>query len=74
MEQISENEKQLQKANYIRQYYIDNKEILQQKYKSRVKCPLCDKEVSKASLNAHLKSQLCVKGQEIKRKLKTINA
>ncbi len=47
-------------------YYEANKEQLKEKAKAKVPCPLCDKIVSKASLNSHLKSNLCSKGQIIK--------
>ncbi len=72
METILTTEKQIQKVK-AKQYYMENKEVLQQKYKSRVQCPLCDKDVAKASLNNHMKSQLCLKWQEIKRKILEIN-
>lgn len=71
MEEILPTEKQIQREK-SRQYYLEHKEILQQKYKSRVQCPLCLREVSKASLNSHYKSQLCIKGQEIQKKLNEI--
>ena len=74
METISTNEKPLERGKYNQQYYLENKEILQQKYKSRVLCPLCDKDVAKASLNNHFKSQLCLKGQKIKKKVIEINS
>lgn len=72
MEEVLKTEKQIQREK-SRKYYQEHKEVLQQKYKSRVQCPLCLKEVSKASLNSHYKSQLCIKGQEIQKKLKEIN-
>lgn len=57
------------KKNKNHEYYIKNKTRLQQLYKERVKCPLCDKNVAKASLNTHYKSKSCEKGQAIKAKL-----
>lgn len=55
--------------NKNKEYYIANKTRLQGLYKSRVKCPLCDKDVAKASLNTHMKSRICEKGQQIKIKI-----
>ncbi len=47
-------------------YYEANKEHLREKAKEKIPCPLCDKVVSRGSLNSHLKSNLCSKGQAIK--------
>jgi hypothetical protein len=58
---------ELQEKN--KKYYQENKEKLQEKYKSRVTCPLCNSEVAKGSLNAHMKSKLCEKRFEIRKKL-----
>lgn len=52
--------------NYFAKYYEANKEKLRQKAKAKVSCPLCDRIVSKASLNSHLKTNLCSKYQELK--------
>lgn len=51
------------------EYYVKNKARLQESYKGRVKCPLCDKNIAKSSFNNHLKSKSCEKGQVIKAKL-----
>lgn len=64
-----DNEKYYPTREKNRKYYLENKPILQEKYKSRVCCPLCDKNVAKGSLNIHMKSKLCEKGQMIKSKL-----
>lgn len=58
----------LQEKN--KKYYEENKEKLQEKYKARVHCPLCNSEVSHGSLNAHMKSKLCAKRFEIRKKLR----
>ena len=52
--------------SYFKKYYKTNKEQLQAKAKAKVMCPLCDKTINKASLNTHLKSNSCSKGQQIK--------
>ena len=71
---IKENEYPKEETmNYNKQYYKLNKDRLQEKYKSRVKCPLCDKDVAKSSLNLHYKTQLCQKRQEIKLKQMLMN-
>jgi hypothetical protein len=71
---IKENEDSKEETmNYNKQYYKLNKERLQEKYKSRVKCPLCDKDVAKSSLTLHYKTQLCQKRQEIKLKQMLMN-
>lgn len=51
---------------YYALYYEANKEQLREKAKAKVSCPLCDRIISKASLNSHLKTNLCTKGQGIK--------
>jgi len=60
--------------NKNREYYLNNKTRLQQLYKEKVMCPLCDKMVAKSSLNTHLKSKICEKGQMIKTKLISMGA
>ena len=65
------NEEEL--TNYNKTYYKKNKQILQAKYKSRVACPLCDKDVAKSSLSLHMKTKLCEKNQKIKLKVFLLN-
>lgn len=72
METITIDEKKTQQEKN-KEYYSKNKLVLQQKYKSKVLCPLCDKEVSKSSLNNHMKSKLCAKGFKVKMLLKRVN-
>jgi hypothetical protein len=54
--------------SYNKIYYEQNKARLQEKYKTRVKCQLCDKDVAKSSLTLHYKTKLCKSRQEIKLK------
>jgi hypothetical protein len=56
----------IENESYFKKYYETNKDQLQAKAKAKVQCPLCDKIVTKASLNAHLKSNLCSKSQKLK--------
>ena len=57
------------------EYYINNKDRLQKIYKSKVNCPFCLKEVSKASLNNHLKTKNCEDRQKIRiQKMKIENS
>ena len=56
-------EQQLVLKEKNKKYYIENKEILHHKYKSKVQCPLCDRFVCKGSLNTHFKGYLCDTGQ-----------
>lgn len=53
-------------------YYKNNKDILQTKYKERIECPLCKKEMAKASLGAHMKTGICSKRIDILRKQNAI--
>lgn len=57
------NIKQARKA-YNEDYYKDNKQILQLKYKQRVCCPLCNKSLSKARLSGHIKDRICIRKKE----------
>jgi len=41
-----------------KKYYEENKEKLQEKYKARVHCPLCNTEVAKGSLNCSHEIQI----------------
>ncbi len=50
-------------------YYAENKVKLQTNYKAKVVCLLCDKSVCHGSINTHMKSKLCIKGQNLKHKL-----
>jgi hypothetical protein len=60
------HEEEEEPMSYNKKYYEQNKTRLQEKYKSRVKCPLCDREVAKSSLTLHYKTKICKSRQEIK--------
>ena len=62
------NEKQ--KMN--KKYYSENKGELQKKYKTVVKCVLCDREVTHGALRTHMSNSLCKRGQDIKKQLHSI--
>ena len=66
-------EKQLLLQHKNKQYYSQNKEDLQQKYKAKIQCQLCDRFFFKGSLNTHYKGYLCKKGQELKKQSLNIN-
>lgn len=70
---IEDEDPKEEQRNYNKQYYKQNKERLQEKYKSRVKCLLCDKEVAKSSLSLHYQTKLCKKRQELKVKQMLMN-
>lgn len=60
--------------NKNKKYYKENKASLQAKYKAKVSCPLCQKSVSKGSLNYHLKkSKLCMSAQELNKRVKELH-
>ena len=56
-----------------KQYYAENKEDLQQKYKAKVQCQLCDRSVCKGSLNTHYRGYLCKKAQNLKIQILKLN-
>jgi len=66
-------EQQLVLKEKNKQYYSENKEDLQKKYKAKVQCVLCDRFVCKGSLNTHYKGYLCAKGQKIKVQILNLN-
>lgn len=65
---IDDNINTTEPMSYNKIYYEQNKTRLQEKYKTRVNCPLCDKDVAKSSLTLHYKTKLCKSRQEIKLK------
>jgi vacuolar-type H+-ATPase subunit H len=50
-----ENKEVLKENN--KKYYEDNKELIKEKKKTKVKCPHCNKDLNKSSLNRHIKRQ-----------------
>jgi len=68
---LTEHQLVLKEKN--KKYYIQNKETLQQKYKAKIQCPLCDRFVCKGSLNTHFKGYLCQKGQNLKIQISNLN-
>lgn len=56
------------------EYYINNKEKLQDNYKKRIQCPLCLKDVCKGALNSHLKTKNCERRSKIRQQQILIEA
>jgi hypothetical protein len=54
-------------------YYEKNKEMVQTKYKQRVNCRLCQKEVCRGGLTSHMDSKSCIKEQEMLKKIRKLN-
>ena len=59
----------LEKKDYNKKYYEENKDKIKEGYKAKSNCLLCNRLVCKNSMNKHLKSKLCLKSQELNKKI-----
>ncbi len=55
------------RKSYNKNYYLENKEILQEKMKVKINCIHCNRAVQKGAIESHMRTSIC------KRKAMSVN-
>jgi hypothetical protein len=47
------------RKTYNKNYYLENKEILQEKMKIKINCIHCNRAVQKGAIESHMRTSIC---------------